>query len=136
MWCGFAWLATDLNTEKIDYRKGRNMSFEMDGTIRLIEDTQTFDSGFCKRPFIIETNEKYPQLIKLELFKGATDIIDAYQIGQHVVVSFNIRGSAYKGNHYVNLQAWRLKPVGNQEAGVLVDTAETLGINDDDDLPF
>ena len=34
---------------------------ELGGRIKVIFDTQTFDSGFKKREFVVTTQEQYPQ---------------------------------------------------------------------------
>ena len=36
------------------------------GTIKVIGDTQEFDSGFKKREFVVTTKEEYPQHVKME----------------------------------------------------------------------
>ena len=83
------------------------MSHEITGKIHLINDTQTFPSGFCKREFVITTEEKYPQQIKLESVKDGCDRLDAYQVGDDITVSFNLRGNEHNGKYYVSLQAWK-----------------------------
>ena len=88
---------------------------EVKGAIKVIESTQTFDSGFQKREFVITTNETYPQYIKLEFVKDKCAILDKYKVGDSVTVSYNLRGNEYNGKYYVNLQAWRIE-AGEQAA--------------------
>ena len=83
--------------------------YQLEGTIKLINDTQTFPSGFSKREFVVTTGEKYPQDIKLEFAKDKCTLMDKASIGQSVTVDFNIRGNEYNGKYYVNLQAWRIE---------------------------
>ena len=45
------------------------MSNQITGVITLINPTQTFDSGFQKREFVVTTKEQYPQDLKFELLK-------------------------------------------------------------------
>ena len=45
------------------------------GTIKLIEDLKTFDSGFIKRVFILTTKDEYPQDIKFEITTKNTETI-------------------------------------------------------------
>jgi len=85
------------------------MSNQVKGKIKVINDTQTFDSGFQKREFVVTTNEQYPQDIKLELIKDKVSMIDKYKVGQDVLVSYNLRGNEYNGKYYTNLQAWRVE---------------------------
>ena len=89
--------------------------YELTGPIRLINDTQTFASGFAKREFVVETDGKYPQLIKLECVKDRVADLDKVRPGDIVNVSFDIRGSEYKERHYVNLVAWKVEATGESE---------------------
>lgn len=91
--------------------------YEITGTIQILGDTQSFGAkGFTKREFVVEEIEgKYPQLIKFEAVKDGCDKLDAFRVGDTATVSFNIRGSEYKGKHYVNLQAWKIERDGQQQ---------------------
>jgi single-strand DNA-binding protein len=89
--------------------------YELTGAVRLIHPTQTFSSGFSKREFVVETDGKYPQLIKLEVVKDKTAELDRLRINDVVNVSFDIRGSEYKERHYVNLVAWKVEATGESE---------------------
>jgi hypothetical protein len=82
---------------------------EIEGSIKEIFQTQSFDSGFTKREFVVTTKEQYPQDIKLELIKDRCDLVDAYKKGDQVKVQFNLRGNEYNGKYFVNLQAWRIE---------------------------
>ena len=84
------------------------MSLELKGKIKLINPTQTFDSGFTKREFVITTSEQYPQDVKFEVVKDKCDTLDKYKVGQEVTVHLNIRGNEYNGKYYVSLQAWKI----------------------------
>ena len=119
---------------------------ELSGKIKLVNDTQTFDSGFQKREFVVTTEEQYPQDVKFELIKDRCNLIDAYNVGDNVMVHFNIRGNEYNGRYYVNLQAWRLEAAaqGGQGAPVAEEApfptnAQASGgaaASEEDDLPF
>jgi hypothetical protein len=86
--------------------------YELTGAVRLIHDTQTFASGFTKREFVVETDGKYPQLIKLECVKDGVKHLEKLRVNDIVDVSFDIRGSEYKERHYVNLVAWKVEATG------------------------
>lgn len=93
-------------------------SFELEGTVKVIEDTQTFASGFTKREFVLEVEDgKFPQSIKFECVKDKTALIDEFQVGDPVKVFFDIRGNEYKGKYYVNLNAWKLERPGAASSG-------------------
>jgi len=84
------------------------MSNQITGVIKLINPTQTFDSGFQKREFVVTTKEQYPQDIKLEMVKEKCAVLDGYKVGQSIVVDYNIRGNEFGGKYYVSLQAWKI----------------------------
>jgi len=83
--------------------------YEAQGAIKVINDTQTFGSGFTKREFVITVESKFPQDIKFELVKDKCDWLDKFSVGQQVTVSFDIRGNEYNGKYYVNLNCWKLQ---------------------------
>ncbi len=55
--------------------------YEVEGTIKVILEEQTFASGFNKRDFVVTTEEKYPQDIKLECIKDKVSLIEGYAEG-------------------------------------------------------
>ena len=107
---------------------------ELQGTIKLINDTQTFDSGFQKREFVVTTQEQYPQDIKFEFTKDKCGLLDKYPVGTSVNVAFNLRGNEYNGKYYVNLQAWKIE---NAAAEAPTQAAPPpVASSGADDLPF
>jgi len=91
--------------------------FELEGTVHLIGDIQTFDSGFTKREFVVEVKDgNFPQMIKFECLKEKTSLTDAFNKGDQVKVSFDIRGNEYNGRFYVNLNAWKVEGGGGSSA--------------------
>ena len=81
---------------------------QITGRLIIINETQTFPSGFCKREFVIETPGEYGQKIKLEAVKERCDAFDNIPLGSILTVDFNIRGNEYNGKYYVNLQSWKV----------------------------
>lgn len=118
--------------------------YEATGKIHLINDTQTFASGFTKREFVLETNDdKYPQLLKFEVVKDGCAKLDRYNIGDIATVSFNVRGNEYNGKYYVSLQAWRIDgqnkdgpPARSANQNGATPPSVADGPNDHDDIPF
>jgi len=87
--------------------------FELEGTIHLIQEIQTFDSGFTKREFVVEVQDgNFPQMIKFECLKEKTSLTDGLSKGDQVKVNFDIRGNEYNGRYYVNLNAWKVEKLG------------------------
>ncbi len=84
--------------------------YEAAGKIKLINDTQSFPSGFTKREFVVTTsNDKFPQDLKFEVVKDKCSLLDSYQSGQEVQVTFDIRGNEYNGKYYVSLSCWKIQ---------------------------
>ena len=79
------------------------------GKIKIIQEVETFDSGFTKRLLVITTSEKFPQDVPLEFFKEKTGLLDALKVGQVVTIAFNVRGSEWKGKYYTSLNGWKIE---------------------------
>jgi len=93
-------------------------SFELTGTLKVLEDMQTFASGFTKREFVIEVPDgKYPQMVKFETVRDKIDQLNNLNIGDELKVTFDIRGNEYKGRYYVNLNAWKIEGGGGGNGG-------------------
>jgi hypothetical protein len=107
------------------------MSYELNGTIKTIMDTMTFNSGFTKREFVVTTKDQYPQDIKLAFVKDKTSLLDKVKPGQEVTVSFDLRGNEYKGRYFVDLQAWKMQMGSEAQAA----PADQDGPPLDADLP-
>ena len=126
------------------------MAYELKGTLVKMMDRQDFPSGFFKRDFVVRTEEQYPQDVKFTLVKEKVDFLDAFQEGQALTVSFDVRGREYNGNYYVDLNAWQLKAADGSapaapaapSAGAApkplpeVPSMQSSGETEDDDLPF
>ena len=122
--------------------------YEASGTIKLINETQTFPSGFSKREFVITTeHDKYPQDLKFEVVKDRCDMLDQFEVGQKVQLNFDIRGNEYKDRYYVNLSCWKIQAAegGDDGGGAPAaagsspepSAAELRKEDDfDDDIPF
>jgi len=116
-------------------------TYEIEGVVKVVEDMQTFDSGFTKREFVVTTEEDYPQDVKLECVKDRCSLLDNVSVGDRVMAAFNLRGNEYNGRYYVNLQAWRLSKLedgSNAKAAVAASPAEddNLTLDDSDNEPF
>lgn len=88
---------------------------EVQGTIKLIDQTKTYGSnGFRKRELVITTEEQYPQHLLIEFVQDKTDLLDAYQVGQAVKVSINLRGREWVSpqgdtRYFNSIQGWRIE---------------------------
>jgi hypothetical protein len=98
-----------------------NMSYEITGTLIAKFDTQVINDKFKKREFALETKDgsNYSNFVKLQLVQAKTDMIDAYNLGDEVKVSFDVRGNKWEKNgvtnYITNLDAWRISKAGNED---------------------
>ena len=125
---------------------------EIQGTIKLIGETKTYgNNGFRKREMVITTEDQYPQHLLVEFVQDKTDLLDAYQEGQMVKVSINLRGREWTSpqgetKYFNSIQGWRIEklqpeqgddnmpPVPPMDA---FEPADDLKKEEDfDDLPF
>ena len=104
--------------------------FELSGTVKEIFKEQSFDSGFNKREFVVTTEaERYPQDIKFECVKEKVELISQLHKGNKVKVFFDLRGREWKGNYYVNLNAWKVEIANDrrlEEATLEVDPSDEI----------
>ena len=85
------------------------MAYDLTGKIKLIQEPQTFGSGFTKREMVVTVEDgKYPQDISLEFVQDKIALLDGLQPGQEVTVTFDIRGREYNGRYFNNLQGWKI----------------------------
>ena len=124
---------------------------EIQGTIKMIDETKTYgNNGFRKREVVITTEEQYPQHILVEFVQDKCDLLNNYNVGQVVKISINIRGREWTNpqgevKYFNSIQGWRIEqlqeeggesnipPVPPMEA---FEPADELNEEDHDDLPF
>jgi len=141
------------------------MSLEVTGKLLVKYDTQQVSEKFRKREFVLELAEEingniYTNFAKMQLVQTKCDIIDRFNVGDTVKVSFNIKGNKWerdgKVNYITNLDAWRVESAtatannnaGSQSAPVYNNNGGNTGNNFNatpnfnpspetiDDLPF
>ena len=125
------------------------MAYELTGKVKIIQDAQTFGSGFTKREMVVIVEDgKYPQEINLEFVQDKVGLLDTIHVDQEVTVTFDIRGREYEGRYFNNLQGWKLVAGGVAEPAAAAPAAapadETNPKRDvpadfdeyEDDIPF
>jgi hypothetical protein len=122
------------------------MAYDLTGKIKLIQDAQTFGSGFTKREMVVVVEDgKYPQEINLEFVQDKVSLLDTVQVGQEVTVTFDIRGREYNGRYFNNLQGWKIQAgEGASAAPAAADEKPPVSDKDvpadfdeyEDDIPF
>ncbi len=113
------------------------MLYEMTGTVKLVKETQTFNSGFSKREFVITTeDDRFPQEVAFACIKDGCALLDGVQAGERLRVSFSIRGREYQGRYYVNLECYKFERL---DAAAAAGEAEAVPEDEpplDDSMPF
>ena len=102
------------------------MSLEITGKLLVKQDTQQVSERFKKREFVLELSDEvngnvYTNFAKMQLVQNKCDILDRFNEGDNVKVSFNIKGNKWerdgKVNYITNLDAWRIE-AATQDAGM------------------
>jgi len=122
------------------------------GKLHLKKETQQVTATFRKREFVIEfaENPEYPQFILFQLVQDRVELIDGYQEGAMLDVSFNLRGRSWTSpqgetKYFNSLEAWRINPAEGEGQAAPPQKAQPVGqaaavdvtqMNDEDDLPF
>jgi hypothetical protein len=99
------------------------MSLEVTGKLLVKYDTVQVSEKFKKREFVIEIAEEingniYTNYGKFQLVQNKCDIIDRFNTGDTVKVSFNVKGNSYVDKkdgttkYMTNLDAWRVESAG------------------------
>ncbi|MEM0967622.1 MAG: DUF3127 domain-containing protein [Verrucomicrobiota bacterium] len=112
--------------------------FEIEGVVKELFEDQTFGSGFRKREFVLTTAGKYPQDIKFECVQDKIGQLEGVSKGDSLSVKFDIRGREWKGNYYVNLNAWQVTSGGGSSEPESNDSVPPVSTAEDpeDDIPF
>jgi hypothetical protein len=114
--------------------------FELDGILYKIFETKEITDNFIKREFVLQdnTNPKYPQFIKFELYNENTYLLNNLTENQEVIVSFDIRGREYSKNgeisYFNSLVAYSIS-LKNNETENKTEEEPVFATNDEKKLP-
>lgn len=120
---------------------------EISGTIKQFFEEKKFPSGFSLREFVITTEDRYPQDIILQFNGDKTSVLEGYNPGEKVKVTFDIRGRESNGRYYNSLVAWKIEREGAAQPAGYASHAPSAPasaptppppppVSDEDDLPF
>jgi single-strand DNA-binding protein len=139
------------------------MALEVTGKLHEIYPAQQVSDRFRKREFVLEFMDgNYAQYVKLQLNQDRCDLIDSYNKGENIKVSFNLSGRQFtdrngQTQYFTNLVAWRIEAAGGsgapaedanysrssgaaqpsyQGGGSKQGSGNFASTSDDDDLPF
>ncbi|MEM9417350.1 MAG: DUF3127 domain-containing protein [Bacteroidota bacterium] len=117
------------------------------GKLLEIKETQQVSDTFKKRSFVLEyaENPQYPEYVSFELIQERCSLLDGFQPGQEVEVSFNLKGRKWinpegETKYFNSLQAWRIEAgaqaTSQAPGGATPSQNTTPEANEEDDLPF
>ena len=130
--------------------------FKLSGTVKKVFPTVQVSEKFSKREFVLtENTSQYPQDILFQATQDKCGLLDQFQAGDQVEVSFNLRGREWTSpqgevKHFNTIEAWRIEkmsqgmPSGGPSAISLEasdfptspKSAALESTEDGDDLPF
>ncbi|MBK7872995.1 MAG: DUF3127 domain-containing protein [Saprospiraceae bacterium] len=121
-------------------------SFEIEGKLHKVFDTENKTSSFQAREFVIEIADgNYSQFVKFQLVQDRCALVDNLKEGEIIKVSFDLRGREWQGKYFTNLNAWRVEQAQAATAKSAPPAVEGTGdfpsatdepASFDDDLPF
>ena len=128
---------------------------EIKGTIKKIAETVQISDRFRKREFVVEysSNPDYPQSLQFEMVQDRCELLDSFQEGQQVEISFDLRGREWTNpqgvvKYFNTLQAWKIfaeqssanpsspKPPQTESGQIPQEQPGWLENETSDDLPF
>lgn len=132
------------------------MSFETEGILYKVFETENKTQTFQAREFVIKQDGDYPQFIKFQLTQDRCDLVNKFKEGDKIKVSFDLRGREWNDRFFTNLNAWRIDTSGEAVAAkplttskepnntfdsidaplVTSNEAQSLKAEDFEDLPF
>lgn len=92
------------------------MSLEIKAKVVSILEVQTGESAkgtWNKGGYVIETNDKYPKKIAIDLFNDRLD--DCPKVGEIVTSHLNVESREFNGKWYTNISAWKIDKEGVQD---------------------
>lgn len=113
------------------------MSVELEGKLVKVLPEQTGEgrNGRWKRQeFVIETEDRYPKQILIQLWNDKADLIHDYKEGDKIKASVNIESrEVNSGKWFTNIKAWKLQKVGGEAAST--PSHDTPPMPDEDEAP-
>jgi single-strand DNA-binding protein len=133
------------------------MSFEVEGKLYKIFDTQQVSNSFQKREFVLNVDGQYPQLVAFQLVQDKCSLIDDFRVNDLVKVYFDLRGREWQSpqgelKYFNSLNAWKVDKGAKEQPQAatganpskttaapssVTNTADTPPLDSySDDLPF
>ena len=85
-------------------------------TQKLAVETGTSKAGkeWKKQTFVVDTGAQYNPEVAFSLFgEEKVSMLEAFQEGSEVEVSFNVSSREFNGKWYNSIDAWKIAPLGS-----------------------
>ncbi len=123
------------------------MAFEVIGKLHRIFPSEQKTASFQAREFVLEiASGQYSEFVKFQAVQERCQLLDAFQEGDVVKVSFDLRGREWNGKFFTNLNAWRIEKADGNTYSPAAETSKPADPFPDytaappppstDDLPF
>ncbi len=120
--------------------------YTLKGELKVISPTQQVSDSFKKREFVVvDASGQYAQTIQFQAVQDRCELLDKYQVGQSVEVTFFLRGREWTNPKdgkvvvFNTLDAWKVEAIGSaptaQSTAARLDAAIPPA-EDGLDLPF
>ncbi|MCD6067671.1 MAG: hypothetical protein K0S33_2497 [Bacteroidetes bacterium] len=129
---------------------------EVTGILKLKYDVQQVSDKFKKRDFVmtVEPTSPYPQHVTFQLTQDKVSLVDNFNVGEEMKVSFNLRGREWNSpqgetKYFNTIDAWRIEKMtaGSNNNASSNNASTSMPQNNtaspvfnssaaDDDLPF
>ena len=114
------------------------------GILKIKNAEQKVSEKFKKREFVLTDNSsQYPQHILFQLTQDRCSLMDAYNVGDEIKVTFNLRGREWQSpqgeiKYFNSLDVWRIEggSAKNSSSSVAEQEAPVANAGPEDDLPF
>jgi hypothetical protein len=96
--------------------------FQVQGILKVKNNEVQVSERFKKREFVLtlEASSQYPQHVQFQLVQDKCSLINDFNVGEELKVSFNLRGREWTKDNEVRyfntLDAWRIERVGNSNS--------------------
>ena len=86
----------------------------LEGRVYKIQDEQIISEKFKLRKLVIEQSGEYPQFIEVQFTQDRCDLLSAFNVGDEVNISINLKGRLWTGNDGVEkcfntLEGWKIE---------------------------
>jgi ribosomal protein L4 len=87
---------------------------EVKGKVKRIGIEEVISEKFKKRTIVLETGDKFPQVVELQAAQDKCDLLNDLEIDQDVTVHFNLRGREWTNKEGVikvfnTLDLWKVE---------------------------